>query len=666
MASIEQRRALADAFAALRPREVTRCLVWSAAHVKDQTGRAFDHGLYPWIGAPGGPMDAFDDFRVREIWLQWASRLGKTFFGQCALLKTAAEDPAPAMFASSTEQLATDVIARTYGMIRHCRPLAGQVGKKTRRDKIRLRDCECAVAWSRSPNTLADKQVKFGHGNEVDKWEAYSTTKEGDPLKLFTDRGKDLQAVRKFIFESTPAVRGRSRVERGRLSGTDCRYWVPCPHCRRYQVLEFGGRGTDYGIKWARKEDGKSDPEYARAHAWYECRHCHGRIEDHHRVAMMRAGVWVPAGCTVDDKRARKASENYHAAAIGDDGAALLDWNGWPHADWVAGTPERDGIRASYQLSSLYALSLGWGDIAAEWLDSYGDAQKRRNFVNSWLGQTWEIQKRKQTWEQLAERITVAVPRTVIPTGYSLLTCGVDVQLEHALYDVLAWRPDRGNHLVDSGRLDDVADLQELLKREWTHADGGVGVRIALTLIDSGFRATEVGDLVRALRRQGINALICKGSSGPALGTYFRDKRLGKDTANPGERQILVDTISTQDWLDLRLHTLLPGDPGALTIFDPGPGQSHQDLLQQWLNETLPEGEDAWVVVDDHIPVDHRDATRYASVAQVVHQRGAPIPVRRATARPAPVEAPPGFVRQPQGRFLSGRGPRSQRRSARE
>src|ERR1041385_8999733 len=97
---------LEAAAAAIEPRERMRTLHWARKYIFTAEGRPYDHAAYPHLGAPGGPMDAFDCPQYLSIWLQWASRLGKSFFGQCALQKTADMAPCPMMFASSDQKLA--------------------------------------------------------------------------------------------------------------------------------------------------------------------------------------------------------------------------------------------------------------------------------------------------------------------------------------------------------------------------------------------------------------------------------------------------------------------------------------------------------------------------------------------------------------------------------
>lgn len=313
-------------------------------------GRPYSHDAFPHLGAPGGPADAIDDPRVRKIWLQFASRLGKTFFGQCSVMKKADEQPGPMMFASSVEKTAIEVTERTYSMLERSPRVSSQLRPPDRRRQscIDFSACQCHVAWSRSVSTLADKEVEFGHANEVDKWEHTATSKEADPLRLFMDRFKN-RPHHKVIIESTPTVRSNSRIESGRLASSNCQYYVPCAHCERYQTLKLrsGPEGKErYHLNWDRLPGGKHDKDLARRTAWYECEHCKGRIEDHHRPWMMRLGVWCPEGCTVKDAAAKAAAESYLEAVRprGGDGAdaPLPEWHGWSSADWIEGTPHRD------------------------------------------------------------------------------------------------------------------------------------------------------------------------------------------------------------------------------------------------------------------------------------------------------------------------------------
>lgn len=624
------------------PRPRVRSLDWAREHVQTHEGRPYDHGAYPHLGAPGGPFDALDDPRVQRIWLQWATRLGKSFFGQVAQLTTADNQPSPMMFVSAREKLAIEVVERTYRMLELCGPLKHQVrpAAKRRQDQIELDHCRVYVGWARSPATLADKAVRVAHANEIDKWEHLKTSTEADPLKLLENRCKEYP-TRKLILESTPTIKGRSRVERGLLGSTNCRYWVPCPHCGRYQRIQRGSGGPG-GLVWDKAPGGQHDADLALRTARYLCLHCEKEICDEHRPEMMRRGVWAPAGCEVDDKAARAAAES------------PPEWRGWSEAPWIRGTPLRDGTDAGYQLSSYYALSLGWGDCARELVACKGTPSLWRDFINSFEGETWEIAPRQQTWQQLYQRTASDVPHRTVPEGFSMLTAGVDKQRDHYVVTIDAWSPGRNSHTIDYGQRDSLDEVyQTVIDFAFPHADGGAPLRPACTLIDSGFRPKDVYEFARLCQQRGRRVLPAKGSSTP-LGVVYRLTVLGANTSMPGMRLVLVDTQHTQEWIERQLHDVARGQAEAHTLFA-GTQAEHQDFLEQLLNDAPVSSLDArnyeretWQRIDTDVPNDYRDCRRLGWAGLILTTRNAPIPPRGASVHETPRSRP--RLRTPDGR----------------
>ncbi len=614
---------------AIEPRPRMRTFDWCRQFVFTADGRPYDHSAYPHLGAPGGPFDACDCHQYLTIWLQWASRLGKSFCGQCYTMKNAACHPCPMMFASADQKLAVEVTDRTYRMLAYCEPLAGQLRPvhRRRQDLVDLDICRMFVGWARSTSTLADKAVRVGHANEIDKWEHQSTSKEADPLKLFSDRFKEFPSHKK-IFESTPAQKQSSRIERGRLASTNCAYWVPCPHCRRYQTLKMDQ------LRWQKNEAGKSDKDVARRTAHYECLHCQGVIKDEHRGHMMRAGVWVPEGCGVDDAKAMESAARWPSES--------KPWAGWSLSGWITGSPLRDGRDAGYHLSSLYALSLSWGDIAAEWVDSQRNPQNLRNFINQWLAETWSQAKNEATWEQIGKRLICSdFKRFEVPNWASLITIGADAQEDgnRIPWVVVAWGPERRPGVIAYGELDSLAALRsELLSRTYNYQDGSGSLRPQVTLVDSGNRPSGYYEFCQQCQAAGLQVHPCKGSS-TALEADYVVSRLGPNTSMPGMNLVRVDTIRTQSWIERAIHSLEPETGGAQ--IHSSSLTEHQDFLEQIRNDvavldtdTSNNEREKWQREMTHVPNDFRDAWRYSYVAMLIATRGAPIPTRQSISAP--------------------------------
>ena len=642
--SLDDTDDLFECFDSFEPRAEVHPLNWCIENVTSVKERPYDHSAFPHIGAPGGPMDAFADHRVRNISLQWASRLGKTFFAQCMLMYTADVDPAPMMVASSQESLAIGVMKRNYAMIRKIPQLFKQLPTVPNQSHIVFNQCEVFAAWAKSTSTLADKDIKIGHANEIDKWEYRSTSTEGHPIKLFTDRGKDFNSTKKFMFESTPSIKGKSNIEKLRLQGTNCRYQVPCPHCSEFQELELKR------IKWDKPASGKDDLRLARNTARYICRHCECEIKDNHRKAIMNRGVWCPEGCTVKAKEAMNA----HARELYS-GETDIDFVDWHSCEWVEGEPVGNIENASYQLSSLYALSLSWGAIASEFISSKGNKKDLQNFVNQWLGETWEVIEQRQTWEELGQRIITARERGVVPNEAAYLTFGIDKQNEFYVYTALAWSEDQTSDVIDYGTLEDSEAVKEFLRGEWFYEDGST-IKPSMVLIDSGFRPKDVHTLVKSLKKEKIPCYACRGVTAP-LSAWYEKKKNQKKSANPGIVTVRVDNSHTEDWVDERLYALTPAEPGGLGVYQAPIGE-HQDFLEQILNMHLnarldnhKNVKEVWERIDENTPNDYRDCLRYALIALMLILRGKKVPARlkqeNKVLKQKPEDDQTSFVRKP-------------------
>src|SRR5580704_6150996 len=81
---------------------------------------------------------------------------------------------------------------------------------------------------------------------------------EGDPVNLAMARTRTF-ARRKVFLCSTPKITGMSRIEAAYEESDQRHYWVPCPHCREFQVLKFAQ------LRWPNGQPEK---------AVYACEHC--------------------------------------------------------------------------------------------------------------------------------------------------------------------------------------------------------------------------------------------------------------------------------------------------------------------------------------------------------------------------------------------------------
>ena len=180
--------------------------------------------------------------------------------------------------------------------------------------------------------------------------------------------------------------------------GTQEYRYVPCPRCGTMQRLVFGD-GTGPGIRW--------EPKHRPTRAWYRCE-AGCDIEEHHKADMDAAGKW----------RAH-APEN------------------WPHR--------------SFHIWAAYSQFEGaaWLTIAKEFLASRRDKNLLVGFVNTVLGETFEVRGEAPQWRRLYDRREKWWTPNKVPADALILTAGLDVQKDRLEIFVWGWGVDRQSWLVE-------------------------------------------------------------------------------------------------------------------------------------------------------------------------------------------------------------------------
>ena len=593
----------------------------------ETSGQPFSLASFPHVD---GVLAAFDDPTVRTIVLQWGTRLGKTTTCLSLMAQQAGTNPRNMMFASSTKDAASRVVgSRLYPILAATDGVKDQLLKEHRRSllHVKLEACRVFVGWSGSDTSLADVGAFMGVGNEIDKWSG-TASDEADSLSLFLNRFKGF-TDHKIVLESTPTIKGHSRIEQWMGRSNQHFRFVPCPHCGEFQMLVKGKEGVVGGIKWDRDENGESNADLAFKTAYYQCVACEKKIENYHRVPMLRRGVWVPDGCAV------KPDGAIYGKAIN------------AGSDVVGFGP----------LPSWYALTETWGSFARAWIRAKKRPRDLQDVVNSYMAETWAAKKTKSTPERVAERITGPTPRGVVPEGGMFLTVTVDRQAADGgfqLFEVLAHGAEDRVWLVQWGLVAKLTDLWETVVRAtYPHADGGQGLVPVAMMVDSGWdtRATY------AFCDSHPGVMPCKGSSTDLGGQPYKVVLL-QDGATGNVRRELMH-VAIDFWetdIQTRLDDRLAGEPGSLTLAIEA-AQDHE-LLNQLCNGQLRDVVDTrgnaklmWVKKEESHPNDFRDCLRYGlCLARAwLDERGGEMPSRMMNTRPTKVVAYGGDKR-PDGR----------------
>jgi phage terminase large subunit GpA-like protein len=470
------------------------------------------------------PMDCLSTgSTVQRVVMMFAAQTGKTEAGSNWLGYVIHHAPGPLLAVQPTVEMAKRLSKqRLESMITDTPVLAERIAPSRSRDSGNTMFSKefpggmLLLTGSNSATGLRSTPCRYIFLDEVDAF-PLDVDGEGDPVSLAEKRATTF-ARRKILLTSTPTIKDFSRIEAEYERSDQRRYFVPCPSCGAMQWL-----------KWSQLKWEKDDPSSAA----YECEACKERFGELHKPALLRGGEW-------------------RATAPGDGGKT-----------------------AGFQLSGLYSPLgwLSWGDMVDEFMRSKADAPMLKSFVNTRLAETFaEDYASKVSATGLMERCEHYKPGTV-PDGASAITVGVDVQDNRLAISVWAWGRDEEGWLLDHqeihgdpSRADLWKQLDQLVLREWPHAQGH-GIRPHVVAIDSGGHFTaEVYQYARERGRQGVIAIKGASQRGkPPIGKGSRvDLNAKGQTMKRGAvvHPVGSDTIKT---------TLF----GRIRHSEPGPGYLH-------------------------------------------------------------------------------------------
>ena len=440
-------------------------------------------------------MDAFTQPGIHDITFVAGTQLGKTAAEQNMMGYAIDQAPGPMLIVYPTDKLAEFTSQnRIKPMIALSKPLAEKFdAEHSQKLELQFQGMYIALVGANSPSGLASRPVQYVFFDEIDKFPKWSGQEAG-PLELAEERTKTFYN-KKIVKVSSPTLKTGNIWKGWEQADARYEYYVPCPHCGAYQVL------TMKQLKW---------PEGANAYdardaAEYHCISCNNLIDDRQKMDMLRHGKW---------KAINKPPKRVHSVA--------------------------------YHLSSFYSPWLTFGDMAYKFLSAKDEPERLMNFINSWLAEPWENKaNRMQSDTILNKRLNYL--RGTMPAEAQLLTCGVDVQLDHFWYSVRAWGPHLTSWLVDYGRVETWGDVETVINRDYADTNGEVR-NINLACIDSGYNTDEVYSF--CAQHMDV-AIPTKGSSTPLRARYsvtVLDKAVGF-----GLRLYNFDTNQMKDFIAGRL-----------------------------------------------------------------------------------------------------------------
>jgi phage terminase large subunit GpA-like protein len=506
---------------------------WAEAHREFPKDASFpgrwDPHKAPYAVAP---MDAFTDPRVERITLVGAARSVKTEIWLNMLGYVICQDPGPALVVMPTETKVKRICRRITKMIKASPELRKYLTGNPddlQKKSIVLKHMEIIFATAGSAADLGEFEARYVFESEADKYPE-NVGGYGSPTQMAEMRTRTFWN-RKIVTESTPTnpegfiSKDYDRSNRGI-------FWVPCPECGGYQVLDFfwvKHRGTKL-MEWP-KELQKAEYILDQWPAVYECRYCQAEIEERQKPGMVAQGIW---GFEQEKPDGRRPVEVYAVSHMG------YQWGG--------------------EISPFMTGS----EMAAKFFEVKDDREQLKTFWNEWLGRPWKEIIQQRPASAILELRTNR-PAREVPEGTLALTAGIDNQKHGFWISIWAWAL-TGNGLIDQhliryGFLSDFDELEIWLFQDVYHTrDGRLTYPVWRGGIDTGGteggpdEATQTEQVYEWLRRSGQGRIFgVKGASRPLPGGKkmvhsIIDKMPGQGRPIPGGIRLWnLDTNALKD-----------------------------------------------------------------------------------------------------------------------
>ena len=390
-----------------------------------------------------GMMDAVSDPTCETVVLKTSSQVGKTEIINNVLGYYMHQDPAAIMVIQPTLDMAMAYSKdRLRPMLRDCPALqsmghASAAGNTAKNPATLLHKTfpggHLTMVGANSSASLASRPIRILLADEVDRAPS-SAGEEGDPINLAKKRTTTFWN-RKIVMVSTPTLEGGSRIDTAWLGSDQRRFYVPCPHCGHYQVLEW------MGVNWPEDE-----PEKAQ----YMCAEC--------------ATLWADG-------------ERWKAISMG---------------EWRATKPFT-GV-AGFHISELYSPWVKLASTVAAFLEAkHSGPEFLQVWTNTAMGECWSNRAENSIdWHELYQRRESYINNGQIPNEIQTIVCSIDTQDDRFEMEFVgygygeeSWGLGYVRLFGDPARNTIWKKLKEVVRRQYTRYDGTV-LDTRIVTIDSG------------------------------------------------------------------------------------------------------------------------------------------------------------------------------------
>ena len=230
--------------------------------------------------------------------LMWASQSMKSVSGQIMAVYYSKEVPSEILYAMA------DLAGMRKTMNRRLTPLLEDIGvqfitqsetKGSRKTGDTTFSKEFAGGnldgiTANSSAALASETKRIFIADELGNWKA-EIGDQGNPFYQGWARLKAWQDEKKCIIPSTPTDEENCMVYHLFKTGTMEEWFVPCPLCGAFQMLEVQN-GNGYGLNWDTRRGRVSEASIV-----YVCKSCSGSFTEKRKFEIQQSGEWrIPVG----------------------------------------------------------------------------------------------------------------------------------------------------------------------------------------------------------------------------------------------------------------------------------------------------------------------------------------------------------------------------------
>lgn len=445
---------------AYRPIEKLALEWWAEKNIWIDSKESIDNpGHYKRHHAVNVPrlLDVFmSDPQWRTLVVMKSSQSGLTFHVLILIVRRIAEMATSIIYVIDSVGKAKDLSkTRLQPLLKNCSATRVDVvateDKKINTLVYEVLNAILRLAGSGSAGQVASYPADLVVGDELDKW--LMAAGEAHKWLLLIQRIKRSEFGKAIGF-STPTDE-TAITYRCFQSGSQHKYFVPCPHCGFFQTI------THEHMRFSHCKDagGQSyDLQRVLRETFMECESCKGRIEEDDKLEMMLAG--------------EPRATNFREIEV--DGVKQLV-PGWTPGEMSA------------HISDFYSMhpKSSWGVLAFEFIQAQGHPGKLHDWTNGRAGLPIKKTVASVGMKHIL-RLRANYKRGKLPVMPCVVTIQVDNQGDHQKWTMLGMLPNGSAYLIDYGKTLDRKEILEICKRQIPAGENERMISVQSGIMDEG------------------------------------------------------------------------------------------------------------------------------------------------------------------------------------